>query len=758
MYVQHVSAWSPLTPPPKTELILNTHIIVADMHQGMSKVHEGTSGQDQVASDLRIFYRFPTHANRCLGSEQARNFDYRRIGGLTFASSPTGELPPPPPRTFFGRDELINKIVCFAEHLAPIALIGPGGIGKTSIALAILHDDRIKQRFGQDPRFIRCDEFPASRAHFLRQISKVAGAGIENPEDLCSLRPFLSSKEILIVLDNAESILDSQGPNARETYAAVNELTQFGNVCVCITSRISTIPPHCETIRIPTLSAEAAQDAFYRIYRHSERANQINDILEQLDFHPLSITLFATAAQYNQWNTSRLTMEWERRRTGVLRVQHSGSLETTIELSLASPMFRELGHRARELLQVVAFFPQGINEKNTDRLFSTIPDVLNILDAFCSLSLTYRNDEFITMLAPLRDHLRPKNPASSPLLIVTKECYFTRLSGEILPGKPGFEEARWITTEDVNVEYLLDVFTTIDANSESTWDACAKFMAQLYWHKSRLVTLGPKIEALPDSHPSKPQCLSGLSRLFDSVGTFVERKRLLSHALKLWRERGVDFQVAWTLRNLSDANRRMGLDKEGIRQAREASEIFEGLGRAVRQADSLIVLASLLHSDGQLDGAQEAGSRAIDLLPEKGEELWACQAHRVLSGIYRRRGEAKEAIHHLEVALGIASSLNTVEQLFWVNFALAEMLSEQGKFNDARIIIKIARRYPRVPEGTRRYAVVPDIPDHLGYLHPEFEVSVVREWYAVVRGGTRWYARLLTGSFGGTRRYAKVRE
>ena len=34
-----------------------------------------------------------------------------------------------------------------------------------------------------------------------------------------------------------------------------------------------------------------------------------------------------------------------------------------------------------------------------------------------------------------------------------------------------------------------------------------------------------------------------------------------------------------------------------------------------------------------------------------------------------------------------------------------------------------------VPEGTRRYAVVPDVPDHLGYLHPEFEVSVVRETF-----------------------------
>ena len=628
-------------------------------------------------------------------------------------------LPPPAPRIFCGRDQLIDGIIRSAECLTPIALIGPGGIGKTAIVLTVLHDDRIKQRFGLDRRFIRCDEFPASRAHFLRRLSKVVGAGIENPEDPCSLRPFLSSKEILIVLDNVESILDPQGPSAQEIYAVVDELTQLSNLCICITSRISTIPPHCETTRIPTLSAEAAQDTFYRIYKQGERSNQINDILEQLDYHPLSITLLATVAQYNQWDASRVTTEWERQRTGVLRVQHSGSLAATIELSLDSPMFRELGPHARSLLEVVAFFPQGVNEKNIDWLFPAIPNVLNILDTFCALSLTYRSDGFVTMLAPLRDHLRPKDPASSTLLNATKENYFMRLSYDILPGKPGYEEARWITTEDINVEHLLDIFTTIDADSENVWGACLGFMVQLYWHKRRLVTLGPKIEALPDGHPSKALCLGGVSLLFESVGNFTESKRLLNHSLKLWRVQGDDFWIARALGRLSSTNWQMDLYDEGITQAKEASKIFERLGEVVRQAECLIDLALLLCDANQLDAAEEAGSRAMDLLPEEGEELWVCHAHRALGNIYRCKGETKKSIHHFEVVLGISSSLNMAWELFWVNYSLAGLLSEQGKFEDAQTHVENTK--PHAVNDTYRSARVMDLQARLWHRQGRFE-------------------------------------
>ena len=673
-------------------MVADTQTMVADMHQKVLTGLQGTSDENRsVSANLHPLSSECSQPTRTMQCQQ-----YCTLwgpAGLYFHSIPLGELPPPAPRDCFGRDGLIERVVGLAENLKPIALIGAGGIGKTSIALKVLHHSQTKQRFGGNRRFIRCDQFPASPAHFLARLSKVIGAGVENPEDLASLRPFLSSNETLLVLDNAESILDPKGPNAEEIYSVVDELCQFETICVLITSRVTTVPPRCKRPEIPKLSMEAACDIFYDIYGDRGRSSVISDLLERLDFHALSITLLATTASHNAWDYDRLVLEWDMQRAQVLQTDFNRSLAATIELSLSSPTFRSLGPNARDLLAVIAFFPQGINEQNLEWLFPTIPNGKNTFDKFCVLSLTYRSNGFSTMLAPIRDYLGPRDPRLSPLLCATRDHYFRRLSVDLDPDVPEFEEARWIVSEDVNVEHLLDVFTSVDPDGEDTWVTCYRFMTHLFWHKPRQTMLKSKIEALTDDHRSKPKCLSELSRLFETLGNNAERKRLLTHALELERRRGDDRWIATTLQRLSGANQLLNLPEQGIQQAKEALEIFERIGETSGELQVLDRLAWLLYGDNQLGAAEDTAFRAINLATEKGQELYVCRFHRVLGKVLQSKGETEKAIDHFEAAISIASRRNWKDDLFSNHYDLAALFGDEGKFNEASSHLEQAKSY-----------------------------------------------------------------
>ena len=192
-------------------------------------------------------------------------------------------------------------------------------------------------------------------------------------------------------------------------------------------------------------------------------------------------------------------------------------------------------------------------------------------------------------------------------------------------------------------------------------------MEHLLWHKPRRILLAQEIEALPDAHLSKPQCLLILSRLFIKAGNPMEGKRLLIHALKLSREWRDDFGVAQTLWYLSDANRLLGLHEEGIQQVKEALKICEQLNDTIGQVRALHLLGWLLYEEEQLDAAERAASQSINLLRERVDQYRICQCHHLLGKIHSPKGEVEKAISHFEASLRMASSFGWYYGQFWIH-------------------------------------------------------------------------------------------
>jgi tetratricopeptide (TPR) repeat protein len=248
-------------------------------------------------------------------------------------------------------------------------------------------------------------------------------------------------------------------------------------------------------------------------------------------------------------------------------------------------------------------------------------------------------------------------------------------------------------SEDVNVEHLLDVFTSADVNPDDVWNAAADFMQHLYWHKPWQTTLKSKVEQLADDYRFKPVCLFRLSQLFQVVANRTEQKRLLTHALSLFRELGADGWVVNTLYNLSDTNRMLGLYEEGIQQVEEALEICEKRGDVGEQRTCLIVLARLFRDSKQFDAAEEVVLRTIRLLPGEGQEHDACECHDLLGDIYSSKGTVDKAIQHYEEALRIASLFGWPDRLFWTHYSLAELFRNREEFDDAHSHIEQAKEF-----------------------------------------------------------------
>jgi len=115
------------------------------------------------------------------------------------------------------------------------------------------------------------------------------------------------------------------------------------------------------------------------------------------------------------------------------------------------------------------------------------------------------------------------------------------------------------------------------------------------------------------------------------------------------------------------------------------------MGETKQQTQCLNQLAWLLFSDKQLDAAEDAASRTITLITEKGQEYTVCQLHHVLGRIHHTKGEKKKAIRHFEAVLRIASPFDWHGIQFWAHCSLAELFSGEHEFDDAHAHVKRAK-------------------------------------------------------------------
>lgn len=209
---------------------------------------------------------------------------------------------PLPVATLIGREQELSALTDLVRRHPLVTLTGPGGIGKTRLALEASHALACEW-----PDGVAWIELVAARD--LSQVAAAAADALQlapgSAPDANRLAAALGGKSMLLVLDNGEHVLD-----------AISELIQAlrraaPQVRVLLTSQEALHVPGEQTLAVPPLglppTGEAADETFGAIQLFATRARAadrrfavgpdnaaaVADICRRLDGLPLAIELAA---------------------------------------------------------------------------------------------------------------------------------------------------------------------------------------------------------------------------------------------------------------------------------------------------------------------------------------------------------------------------------------------------------------------------------------------------------------------------------
>lgn len=404
---------------------------------------------------LKVAVRPPLRARSSDRGAQVRaNVDMAQYAGVignafdhiaeslgTVQTAQTRPALPPPLSRYFGRAVETETVIgtLTAIPRAFVGVLGGPGMGKTSLAISVLHDPAIVAHFGARRYFIACDA-AEDLSSLLHAICAPFGVSLENANAAWkSLLEILAGAPSLLVLDNLESVWEAQLCR-QEAEDMLAFLASVETVSCIITLRGSELPqgPAWTLPHLPPLAPlgdQAALQLFASISDVADGNGDVNILLSSLGNIPLAVSLLAYLAQYE--SPLSLLLLWNETRTAMLKRSHGAdhltSLDVSIELSVKSPRL-SAQPSAIIILSLLSLLPQGVSDSDFMAWACEIPDSSVALSALLRTALVYRTSTRIYVLPPIREYICSNyKPTQHPLSMLCAH-YFA------LPGLPLVED------------------------------------------------------------------------------------------------------------------------------------------------------------------------------------------------------------------------------------------------------------------------------------------------------------------------------
>ncbi|KAJ7139156.1 hypothetical protein C8R44DRAFT_847294 [Mycena epipterygia] len=388
----------------KIEGAINIHGDIIEMRKETERIHRELLEAISTSSDATI-------SDRSSSDDHWANDLHNSLNSISML--------PAQPKILHGREsELKHVVEILHQDSARIAILGAGGMGKTSLAKTALHHPDIVSKY-QNRFFVAADSATTSI-----ELAALIGLhlGLKPGKDLTQpiVHYFSNKGPSLLVLDNLETLwepVESRG-GVEEFLSSLTDVSHLA-LMAKRPSKVHWTHPFLKPL--DPLSDEAAYQTFVAIAEDFHDTQDISKLLSLTDNMPLAVDLIAHLVDHE--GCDDVLTRWETEKTALLSQGHDrrSNLDISITISLLSP---RLSSGAKDLLSLLSILPDGLSNADLLQTKLSIKNVLECRSTLLRTSLAYEDvRKRLKSLVPIREHMQQFYPAPPPLIQQVEKHY-----------------------------------------------------------------------------------------------------------------------------------------------------------------------------------------------------------------------------------------------------------------------------------------------------------------------------------------------
>jgi predicted ATPase len=617
---------------------------------------------------------------------------------------PGGTLPPERRTSFVGREHELQELARALPADRIVTIIGPGGCGKTSLAI-----EASRHAGAEFPDGIHLVELAPLSDGALVPGAIAATLGIPDKPNrpvLETVADWLRGRRMLLVLDNCEHVADA----AAET---CDELLRRGpEVHVLATSREALgiegerkllVPP----LGLPSESANArtvadseagrlfldrARAVAPQLHLDDDNAAAVASICRRLDGLPLAIELaaartgFLTPREIDERLDDRFRLLRSEARAVIPRHR---TLRALIEWS-----YNLLDEGEAVLYRRLAVFVGGFTLDAAEEVCSgpslALDEVLDLLGQLVEKSLVTAGElggrSRYGMLETVRGHaleeLRDSGEARELRARHLAWCSsFVERTGVELSGPRRAEYALAAEREFANVRVAFSwCLESGDLEAAMRLIPHRRYWQAVQEHQAEIRGWAETTFSLThDADPTlRAAVLATAGELYRTAGDLDRARADLQDALRMQREHGDPTAVGDTLFKLGPAESAAGMDELANEHTTESVAIARATGNLLVLGEALAQHGEITYNMGYSNEARQLLEEGLELARAAGDAHTIAECLRVLGLIERDGGSLGRAANHLAEALSLQEELADLMCVTLSLSALGDLALRQG--------------------------------------------------------------------------------